>query len=178
MLASSNLHPDIAKLFNDKQVVTSHHMSLGSDGSYIFSYKPKNEAGNTVISRGIPDALRDWLYAKDSNGDVARSFKDLYVSLGPGNQSWWASDGSNYKWSNLPAPLQTAVNANLKNGSWIDPPEFVTLGVDGDYVMVTRNKSISWRCTKYKPVDDMFDAMKANRTSSLIHVRKKTPSQS
>ena len=162
---------DITALFNNNEVATSYHMSLGSNGSYIFSYKPKTGNGSRVASSGIPTTLSEWLYEKNSSGDCVRSFLNLYVSLGPGNNSWWATDGSSYKWSNLPTPLQKAVDANLKNGSWIDTPKFVTLGVDGDYAMVTKNNAASWRCAKYKPIDQLFDTMKENGTVSLNHVR-------
>jgi len=146
-------------------------MSLGSNGSFVFSYKPKSGGATRVISKGIPTILSDWLYEKDANGECARHFHSLNISLGPGNNSFWATDGNSAKWTNLPEPLQKAITANLKDGAWIDAPRIVSLGVDGDYIMITTNHAASWRLNHYKEFDAVFDTMKENRTMSMSHVR-------
>jgi hypothetical protein len=151
-------------------------MSLGNDGSYIFTYQRKSNhnGGWRCASYGIPTALNTWLYEKDAEGDCVRHFDKLKVSLGPGDDSFFASDGSSYKWSNLPEPLQKALDANLENGTWKDSPRIVSLGFDGDYVMVTANNAAAWRLNHFKPLDTLFETMKENGTTSLSHVRRAT----
>jgi hypothetical protein len=148
-------------------------MSLGSDGSYVFSYQAKSGGGTRVMSKGIPTILNDWLYEKDADGDCVRHFRNLDISLGPRNESFWATDGDSAKWSNLPEPLLKALSANLKDGEWIDKPRIVTLGVGGDYVMMTTNNAAAWRLSNYKEFDAVFDVMKENGNISMCHVRAK-----
>jgi len=170
---SNNLPDDIAALFAKGEVGKSNHMSLGKNGSFVFSYQPKagSGVGSRVTSNGIPKILHDWLYEKNSRGDSVRAFSKLNISLGPGEDSFWATDGSSCKWNNLPAQLQTALDANLKDGRWTDTPRILSLGFGGDYVMITGRNAASWRLDHYKSIDTFFDSIKANGTMALNHVR-------
>lgn len=97
------------------------------------------------------------------------------MSFGPENKSWFATDGSTYKWSNLPEQLQKAIDENLKDGTWTDEPRIVSLGVGGDYVWVTTRNGASWIVKNYPLVEEAFDAMKKNKTIIVAHVCSPPP---
>ncbi|KAI9679592.1 MAG: hypothetical protein M1829_001554 [Trizodia sp. TS-e1964] len=142
-------------------------MSLAVNGSFVFSYKSKASLSN-VISNSIPSALRDWLYAKDVQGAFVRAFSRLAVSLGPGNGSFWATDGTSYKWKNLPAGLQKAVDGLLTNGVWSDNPRCTKY---------TEVNWVFWRLNNYKELDGLFDMFNKQSKLSLIHKFSLSPHQ-
>lgn len=94
-----------------------YSLVLGAGESWFMSYRTKI-GGASFAHDGLPDKLAAWLRVKDANGFSVRDIRRLRVSLGPGNASFWADDGRDYFWDNLPSPLQLALE-KLKspNGS-------------------------------------------------------------
>lgn len=175
-LHSNNLPLEIQELYTKKEVSYGRHMALGANGSFFFSYKPKNANGTRVKLIGLPTDLDEWIFAKDADGGWKRSLEGLRVSLGPKNESWFATDGNSYRWCNLPEGLQKEIDANMNDdGCFEHRPRIVSLGVDGDYVWVTGTEGdpgeITWVTRGYQMVSDAFTSLRRNGNLELVHVR-------
>jgi hypothetical protein len=142
-------------------------MSLGPNGSFVFSYKTK-PGEVRLTSKNIPDNLKAWLYTKDADGDCVRNFEKLHVSFGPDGKSFWAMDGENFIWSSLPAGLETAVKGLIKDGQFTDSPSLVTLGVGGNFFMLTEQKACHWCLTNYEELNSAMTKWRENRTFEEI----------
>lgn len=120
--------------------------------------------------------LRDWLLEKDASGSLKRDLQRLQVTLGPFNESFFATDGSSSVWLNLPAGLSTAMQRRRKPGGGLsDPPRLVALGAMQSYMMVTHTNGGVWSFPNYGELNAIIDGIKASAGDlSVIHVM--TPS--
>lgn len=57
----------------------------------------------------------------------------------------------------IPDGLLTALQARIKNGSWVDKPRIVALGADDDFLLITENNATIWDLSNYKTVSDMIE---------------------
>ena len=166
-------------------------MALGPNGSFVFSYRANT--GKVRISKliypilspvwplecpwpcaasmNIPEGLKTWLYTKDAAGKLVRNFENLSVSLGPDGKAFWAMDGKNFIWNSLPNDLSIGVAGLLKNGTFTDSPRLVTLGVGGDYFMLTKNDACYWRLTNYRELNAVMPTFQNNKAFHTIRVR-------
>jgi len=163
------LPPEIKALYDKNEVAAGFCMSLGSNGSFVFAYKRKSDNKTGILVKDLPADLKEWIWQKDEHGDLARIFYKLKVSFGPGNESWFATDGSDFRWSNLPAPLKKAIADRIKDGAFTDQPRLVTLGVKGEYVLITE-KEAEWDVGSYKLISDAFVTMVKNKNIHLVAV--------
>jgi hypothetical protein len=87
----------------------------------------------------------------------------MYVTLGPDNKSYWASDGKSYICSNLPLGLDAAIEKLCKpDGGFTYPPRIVALGVEGTYVMANSGNGGVWDLKNHYPaLDRELDRFKA-----------------
>jgi hypothetical protein len=165
--------------FSDSLVASVHALTLGEGESFFICYRGKYEqdhmskvfqnmrilaipeADKKTGLQGLPPALHEWLIGKDPNGIPKREFPKIRIVLGPYNNSYWATDGSFFKWSNLP----TALNKQLKTirklgGEWTDTPKLIVLGVNNNFVLITEKGSLCWCLTYYRQLDAIFDTNK------------------
>ena len=145
-------------------------LSFG-DGASLNTLKCLNLTTSTECA-SIPPALREWLYATDSNNVLVRELDDLRVSLGPNNNSFFAHDGKSYKWSNLPSGLNAAIQQRRgSSGGWADAPRLVCLGADESYIMATEGGGGSWKLDNYRSLRECIDIIKdRDEQLSLIQV--------
>lgn len=123
------------------------------------------------VSDGLPEALRAFLHEKQA-GKPVRSLSQIRVTLGPYNKSWWAHDGTQYRWHNLPAGLSEELESRRKpGGGWTMTPRLVALGASDNYVMITDGHGGAWHLSSYRELDQMLDLMKedADKRFSMIH---------
>jgi len=105
----------------------------------------------------IPTSLKAFLFETKS-GSLVRNLNALRISFGTSTGSFYASDGCSWRWDNLPPPLQSALLARRGfGGTWRDPPRLVSLGADGDFILLTVGNGYTMRLTKYPELDVMFD---------------------
>ena len=122
-----------------------------------------SDAEDIIGDDGLPESLRKWLYKKDDSGNYARDFPKIRVTMGPYNQSFFATDGSSSWWLNLPEGLKDAIKKRRSNdgtGPFTDMPRLVALGVDGDYFMLTEKHAASWRLSGYRGLRELIDQIK------------------
>jgi len=88
---------------------------------------------------------------------------NMYVTLGPDNKSYWASDGMSYICSNLPSGLDAEIEKLRKpEGGFRYQPRIVALGIDGTYVMANSGNGGCWDLKNHYPALDMeLDRFKA-----------------
>lgn len=99
-----------------------------------------------------------WLEEKGSDGNYTRPFNKVRLTLGPYNESFFAHDTSSYRWRGLPKDLDDALEKFRKpGGGWLDAPKVLSLGYNGDYVMVTMNGARAWKLSSYKSCDQLLD---------------------
>lgn len=57
----------------------------------------------------------------------------------------------------IPEGLLHALQARIKNGSWVDKPRVVALGADDDFLLITERNTAIWDLENYKTVSDMLE---------------------
>lgn len=166
---------------------STHCMALGPGGAYVFSYRSKYNVdhlskpptpstslnyvlNNCLASSNIPDGLRIWLYATNSSGQGLRSFPTLRVSLGPDGKAFYASDGQNHIWSNLPTGLVDALQDRIANGVFTIPPRIVTLGLNDNFILITQSHGAAWVLTEYPAIRVQMDKIGAKGSIDNITV--------
>jgi len=125
-----------------------------------------------VGAAGIPKSLNDWLYEKDAEGYVVRELKNLQISFGPNSDSWFATDGVQARWSNLPSGLNIALKKQRKpGGGWNNKPRLVVLGALENYIMITEGHGGSWYLSNYRELKAIIDILKQKDGGfEVIHV--------
>ena len=124
-------------------------------------------------SENIPETLKEWLYEKSADGELSRQLEKLKITLGPANESYFASDGTSYKWLNLPTGFSYALQTRRKPvGGWTSDPRIVSLGFNGSYVYITEGNGGAWDVSKYRSLDASIDVIKKKEGGlGLIKVR-------
>lgn len=122
----------------------------------------------------IPTSLEAFLY-ETKFGSLVRDLNTLHVSFGTSTGSFYATDGSSWRWDNLPPPLQAALLMRRGfKGAWRDPPRLVSLGADGDFILLTVGNGYTMQLTKYPELDATFDeyikTVGKGRAFDWIHV--------
>jgi hypothetical protein len=70
----------------------------------------------------------------------------------------------------IPDGLLTALQARIKNGSWIDRPRIVALGASDSFLLITENNKAIWDLDNYKTLSDLIDFSRTqNRGIQEIH---------
>jgi len=154
------LPSNLQQLFNENKVESTYCVALGAENSFAVSYKGKDGLLHIQCSGKLPQALRTWLLEEDSSGVPVRELEKLKVSLGPFNTSFFATDGTSWRWENLPAVLQKALNDRLgSNGRWLnqaDKPRMVVLGAHDTYVLINHGGGGQWELDDYKALDEVI----------------------
>ena len=154
-----------------------------SSGVYISSQlSSQRQPLPTDLSPGccdLPQTLQKWLLEKDASGNAQRNLQKLKISLGPYNESYFATDGTSTRWLNLPTGLGQALeNRRKPGGGWTAEPRLVALGTMSNYIMITDNNGGNWSLPNYKELDAIIDVIKDMEGGlGLIHVSLPFPSE-
>ncbi|KAF2489273.1 hypothetical protein BU16DRAFT_519161 [Lophium mytilinum] len=137
-----------------------YHVTLGAASSFLITYKAKG--GSVKIqSDGLPIHLETFLSERDRYDRYARDLRNIRVTLGPENSSWYATDGKSWMWQNLPRNLESALHSQKSSaGSWTSPPRIVALGADSDFLLITENNAAFWSLNQYRTLRKMIQFSK------------------
>ena len=97
------------------------------------------------------------MYTRNPGGQLTRNVPAIRCILGPYNASFFVHDSSAYLWMSIPDGLLTALQARIRNGSWVDKPRIVALGADDNFLLITEKNAAIWDLDNYKTVSDMLD---------------------
>jgi hypothetical protein len=122
-----------------------------------------------IDSQGLPIELQNFLYARDTQQSLVRHISSLRCTFGPYNASFFAHDGSAFRWMNLPTDLTSALQSRIKNGTWIDRPRFVSLGANENFVLITEKHAAVWDLENYKTVSDLM-TVSGRRESGISEI--------
>jgi len=152
-LCRNGLPAGVVESLQDGDVSSTVDVAFAPGGGYVITYNPPCGRGPTLEAIGLDPTLKTWLFEKKADGDVARTFADVKISLGPKAGSYWATDGNGWIWGGLPEKLGEKV-ASIRNntGGFAATPKIVTLGLGDDYIIMTETGStveISWSLTNY-----------------------------
>lgn len=103
-----------------------------------------------IDSQHIPPELKEFLFAHNEERRFIRNISNIRCCLGPYNASFFAHDGSAYRWMSLPTGLLTALQARVVNGEWTDRPRLICLGANNNFVLITENNSAIWSLDNYQ----------------------------
>jgi len=110
---------------------------------------------------GLPQTLEKWLFEKDASGNAQRNLEKLKISLGPYNESYFATDGTSTRWLNLPTGLAKALESRRKpGGGWKAEPRLVALGTMNNYIMITDQNDGNRSLPNYKELDAIIDVIR------------------
>jgi len=142
----------VQQKFTADKIGAVHTMTLGAADSYFISYKGKD--GNDYIdSDGLPAQLTKWLYEKEGES-YKRDFPKIRISLGPYNESYWATDGTASQWLNLPSALAKKIEEYSKpGGGWHHKPTLVIIGAHEDFLIVTEDGGGAWELDHYSSME-------------------------
>jgi hypothetical protein len=104
--------------------------------------------------------LEEFLYARNSSQVFVRNIPSIRCSLGPYNSSFFAHDGSAYRWMNLPPTLLSALEVRIEDGNWIDRPRLVALGANDNFVLITEKHAAIWDLGHYKTMANLLQFSK------------------
>jgi hypothetical protein len=131
---STRLPGKLSSLLSSVELGKVYHVALGFEDSFLITWRDK--AGQDHIdSQSLPLELQEFLYARNNQRRLVRNIANIRCSLGPYNSSFFAHDGSAYRWMNLPTTLVSALQARIKDGNWIDRPRLVALGANDNFCM-------------------------------------------
>lgn len=132
-----------------------YHVALGFEDSFLITWRDHHDQ-DRIDSSGLPSELKDFLYARNAQHAFVRNVPYIRCSLGPYNSSFFANDGSAYRWMNLPPTLLSAIQARIKNGNWIDRPRIVALGANDNFVIITENHAAIWDLEHYRTAANLL----------------------
>lgn len=132
-------------------------MTLGFEDSFVVTWRDK-QGQDRITSSGVPDELSNFLYARNDHGRSIRNIPATRCILGPHNASFFVHDSSAYLWMNIPDGLLSALQARIRNGSWIDRPRIVALGADENFVMITEKNKVIWDLENYKTLSNFLES--------------------
>jgi hypothetical protein len=123
------------------------------------SYRTKS-GRDEIRFNHLPEELIHFIEEKDDKGEPLRSIRSLRVTIGPYNESFFATDGRSWRWMNLPEGLLEALQARAKDGKWTDRPRLVALGADGDFLLITEKHTAIWDLSHYRTLAKMLENSK------------------
>jgi hypothetical protein len=146
-----------------------YHVALGFEDSFLITWLDKN-GQDRINSHDLPLELVEFLYARNGRNTHVRDIPQIRCSLGPYNSSFFAHDGSAYRWMNLPATLLSALQVRIKDGNWIDSPRLVSLGANNNFVLITKKHAAIWDLENYKTIANLLQfSTTQERGISEIH---------
>jgi hypothetical protein len=149
----------LSALLTSSQLRQVHHVALGFEDSFLITWRDKS--GNDHIdSQSLPLELEEFLYARNAHTTYVRNVPSIQCTLGPYNSSFFAHDGSTYRWMNLPPNLLSALQVRIEDGSWIDRPRLVALGANDNFVLITEKQAAIWDLIHYKTVANLLQFSK------------------
>jgi hypothetical protein len=156
-------------LLSAAQLHKVYHVALGFEDSFLITWLDK-DGQDRIDSHGLPSELLEFLYARSAQNTYTRDIPYIRCSLGPYNASFFAHDGSAYRWMNLPATLLSALQVRIKDGNWIDSPRLVALGANNNFVLITKNHAAIWDLEHYKTIAKLLQfSTTQERGISEIH---------
>jgi hypothetical protein len=132
-----------------------YHVALGFEDSFLITWSDKN-GDDHIDSHSLPVELREFLYARNAQQRLIRNVPFIRCSLGPYNSSFFAHDGTTYRWMNLPPSLLLALHSRIKDGNWTDRPRLVSLGANDNYVLITEEHTAVWDLQNYKTIASLL----------------------
>lgn len=151
----------LARFLSNEQLKQVHHVTLGFEDSFLLIWRDTNGKDRAEAS-GLPAELVEFIFAR--NRDVPK----IRCCLGPYNESFFVHDGASYLWKNLPQKLVSTLQKNIKDGSWADQPRLVSLGADGNFLMITENDAAVWDLRNYKPLVALLEKGTMSEVHNLI----------
>jgi hypothetical protein len=146
-----------------------YHVALGFEDSFLITWVDKNGEDH-IDSQDLPLDLQEFLYARNAQRRFIRNIPFIRCSLGSYNSSFFAHDGSTYRWMNLPPSLLSALQMRIKDGNWTDRPRLVALGANDNFILITENHAAIWDLQNYKTIANLLGFSKTQeRGISEIH---------
>jgi hypothetical protein len=166
---STRLPGKLSSLLSSVELGKVYHVALGFEDSFLITWRDK--AGQDHIdSQSLPLELQEFLYARNNQRRLVRNIANIRCSLGPYNSSFFAHDGSAYRWMNLPTTLVSALQARIKDGNWIDRPRLAALGANDNFVLITEKHAAIWDLENYKTTSNLLNfSTTQERGISEIH---------
>ncbi|KAF1913153.1 hypothetical protein BDU57DRAFT_346260 [Ampelomyces quisqualis] len=167
----ARLPSKLSALLSSAQLHRVYHVALGFEDSFLITWRD-DQYQDRIDSYGIPTELKEFLCARNAQQAFVRNIPNIRCSLGPYNSSFFANDGSAYRWMNLPPSLLSALQTRIKDGSWIDQPRIVALGANDNFVMITQNHATIWDLAHYKTVANLlqFSKTQEDRISEIHYI--------
>jgi len=158
LLASSTRLPTkLSSLLLSTQLQLVHHVALGYEDSFLITWRDVRGL-ERIDSYGLPPELSEFLHTRDAQQRYVRHVPAIQCSFGPYNESFFAHDGTSYRWMNLPGKLLSALQSRIVDGNWTDSPRLVELGADHDFVLITGNHALIWNLDHYKALSNLLTA--------------------
>ncbi|KAF2623634.1 hypothetical protein BU25DRAFT_171823 [Macroventuria anomochaeta] len=146
----------LTAFLSSSQLQLVYHVALGFQDSFLVTWRDRN-GNDRINSIGLPDELTDFLYNRNPQGQLIRNIPAIRCILGAYNTSFFVHDSSAYLWMSIPEGLLTALQARIKNGSWVDKPRIVALGADDNFLLITEKNAAIWDLDNYKTVSNMLE---------------------
>lgn len=155
-MISTRLPAKLASLLTARHLQQVHHVELGFEDSFLITWTDK-EGRDHIDSQGLPQELREFIYAQNAQKGLVRNIRSIRCTLGPYNASFFAHDGSAYRWMNLPSGLLSALESRIMRGEWSDRPRIVALGANNNFVLLTEKNAAVWNLGNYQTASKMLD---------------------
>jgi len=159
-------------ILDSNDIAEVWHVTLGAASSFFISYKTK-DGSHQIQSDGLPTHLHAFLTERDRYDRYTRDIRNIRVTIGPQNASWYATDGKSWMWQNLPPNLESALHAHKSPaGRWTSAPRIVALGADGDFLLITESNAATWSLSRYRMLSKMiqFSKTQANGIAAVSDV--------
>jgi hypothetical protein len=143
-------------LITSSQIQQIYHVALSFEDSFLVTWRDKSGQDH-ISSQGLPEELIEFLYAQNAQHTLIRDVPNIRCTPGPYNSSFFAHDGSAYRWMNLPTELLLALQLRIKDGDWIDRPRIVALGANNNFVLVTDKNTAVWNLGSYKTIANLLE---------------------
>jgi hypothetical protein len=159
LIISARLPTKLSALLSSAQLRQVYHVALGFEDSFLLTWLDI-QGQDRIDSHGLPSELLEFLHARDSQHTASRNIPNIRCSLGPYNASFFAHDGSTYRWMNLPPNLLLALQDRIQEGSWIDRPRLVALGANDNFVLTTEKHTAIWDLRHYQVLANLLKSLK------------------
>lgn len=169
MNVRARLPGKLSALLSSAQLRQVHHVALGFEDSFLITWRD-SQGRDRIDGHGLPADLLEFVYARDTQQNPIRDIPNIRCSLGPYNSSFFAHDGSTYRWMNLPPTLLLALQDRIQDGSWVDRPRLVALGANDNFVLITEKHVALWKLGHYKALANYLKSSKSqNDGFTCVH---------